>query len=108
MLKRKIQRFRRYKNSKSDQNCDVFLYYRKLTKNMVACLKSVNDDVKARPNNFWKYASELKKNEHVVTKLKMGKHLITQAHCIVEAFANNFSSILALPPERLIVLPLMF
>jgi hypothetical protein len=56
-------------------------------------LKSINDNLKTKPNDFWKYVSKFKKNDHVVTQLKMDENVMTQPHYIVEAFADHFSSI---------------
>jgi hypothetical protein len=37
--------------------------------------------------------SRFKKNEHVVNQLKIGQKVITEPQCIVEAFADHFSTI---------------
>jgi hypothetical protein len=96
-IKKKNQRFRKYRKSKSDRNYSVFSYYRKLVKPTIKTdklrwLKSIDDSLKTKPKDFWKYVSKLKKINHV-TQLKIGKHLITQAQCTVEAFEDNFFSI---------------
>jgi hypothetical protein len=56
----------------------------------------VDDDLKTKPNDFWKYVSKIKKNEHV-NQLKIGQKVITDPPRIFEAFADNFSPSLTLP-----------
>jgi hypothetical protein len=41
--------------------------------------------------------SKFKKNDHVVTQLRIGENVITQPQCIVESFADHFSSIFNSP-----------
>jgi hypothetical protein len=45
-----------------------------------------------------------KKNDHVVTQIKIGEYIITQPQCIVEAFADHFPSILN--PSCSVVIPI--
>jgi hypothetical protein len=60
--------------------------------NRLRWLKSVDDSLETKPEGFWKHVSEFKKNDHVFTLLKIGENVITQPQCIVEAFADHFSS----------------
>jgi hypothetical protein len=60
-------------------------------------LKSIDDSLRTKPKDFWKYVSKFMKNDHVVTQLRIGENVLTQPLCIVEAFAGNFSSILTFP-----------
>jgi hypothetical protein len=53
---------RRFKNKPSEYFYDRFSYYRKLVKNTIKSnrltwLKSVDNNLKSRPQNFWKYVS---------------------------------------------------
>jgi hypothetical protein len=85
----------------------VFSYDRKLVETAIKTdrllwLKSVDDSLKTKPKDFWKHVSKLKKIDHVVTQVKIGKHYITQAQRIVEAFANHFSLIFSSPSSDVI------
>jgi hypothetical protein len=104
-ITKKNQHFIKYKKSKSDHNCDVSSCYRKLVKitiktDRLRWLKSVCDNLKTKPKNFWKYVSKFKKNDHVVTHLQIGENIITQPQCIVEASANHISSIFNSPSKQ--------
>jgi hypothetical protein len=51
-----------------------FSYYRKLVKTTIKTdrlrwLKSVDDNLKAKPKDFWKYVSKFKKNYHVFAQI---------------------------------------
>jgi hypothetical protein len=66
----------------------VFSYYHKLvkttiTKGRLLWLKSVDDSLKTKPTDFWKYVSKFKKIDHVVTQLKIGENVISQPQCIM-------------------------
>jgi hypothetical protein len=62
----------------------------------------VDDNLKTKPKDFWKYVSKFKKNEHVVNQLKIGQNVITEPQCNVEAFADNFSTIFNSPSSVVI------
>jgi hypothetical protein len=65
-------------------------------------LKFIDDNLTTKPKRFWKYILKLKKNNHVVTQIKIGEYIITQPQCIVEAFADHFPSIL-FPPCSVVI-----
>jgi hypothetical protein len=55
-----------------------FPHYRKLVKptierDGVRWLKSINDNLKTKLNNFWKHVSKFKKNDHLVTQIKISE-----------------------------------
>jgi hypothetical protein len=56
----------------------LYSYYRKLVKITIKTerlrwLKYIDDKLKTKPEDFWKYVSKFQKNDHVVTELKMVK-----------------------------------
>jgi hypothetical protein len=65
-------------------------------------LKSTDDNLKTKPKYFWKYVYKFKKNDHVVTQLKIVENITTQPQCIVEAFADHFSPIFNAPSSVVI------
>jgi hypothetical protein len=73
-----------------------------IKKGRLCWLKSIDDNLKTKPKDFGKYASKFKKNDHVVTQLKVSENVITQPQCIVEAFAGHFSSIFNFPSSVII------
>jgi hypothetical protein len=57
----------------------LFSYYHKLVKTAIKTdrllwLKSVEDNLKTKPRDLWKYVSEIKKNGQVFTQLKIESH----------------------------------
>jgi hypothetical protein len=61
----------------------------------------VEDNLKTQPKDFWKYVSRFKNNEHI-NQLKIGQKVITEPQCIVEAFADYFSTIFNSPSSVVI------
>jgi hypothetical protein len=61
-IKKKNQHFRRYKKSKSDHNCSVFLIIKvvkcTIKRDRLRWLKSIDDNLKTKPKDFWKYVSK--------------------------------------------------
>jgi hypothetical protein len=62
----------------------------------------VEDNLKTKTKDFWKYVSRFKKNKHVVNQLKIGQKVITEPQCIVEAFADHIFSIFNSPSSVVI------
>jgi hypothetical protein len=56
-------------------------------------VKTTDDNLKTKPKDFWKYFYKFKKNNHVVTQLKIGVNGITQPKYFVGAFADHFSPV---------------
>jgi hypothetical protein len=59
----------------------MVFYYRKLVKmtsktDRLLWLKSIDDNVKTKPKEFWKYVFEFKKNDHI-TELRIDEKIIT-------------------------------
>jgi hypothetical protein len=67
----------------------------------------VDDNLKTKRRDFWKYVSKFKKND-VFTQIKIGENVITQPHCIVEAFGHHFSSIFDSPSSVVIQIHVYF
>jgi hypothetical protein len=80
---------------KSDHCYSVLSYYHERVEITIKSyrlywLKSVDDNLKTKPKDLWKYISEFRTNDHVVTQLKIGENLIIQPQCIIEAFCESF------------------
>jgi hypothetical protein len=60
-------------------------------------LKSVDKNLRTEANDFWKYVTTFKKNDHYVTQLKMCEKGIIKPKFI----ADNFC------PVRIVTLPLL-
>jgi hypothetical protein len=56
----------------------------------------MDDNLRSKPKDYWKYISELKDNYHALIQLKIDDILITEPQCTAEAFADHFCSVLIL------------
>jgi hypothetical protein len=94
-IKEKSQHLRRCKKSKYDHNYSVFSYHRKLVetttkRDRLHWLKTVDDNLKSKPKDFWRRVFKFKKNYHVVTQLKIGENKDDTASLYCWSFCGSF------------------
>ncbi|PNF20040.1 hypothetical protein B7P43_G05817 [Cryptotermes secundus] len=97
-IRKKNYFYRRFKKKKSDCLYQKFSYYRKLVKSTIKSdrlrwLKSVDENLKSQPKQFWKYVASFRKRNSNSIQLEVdGKHLI-EPHDIADEFSKHFQTV---------------
>jgi hypothetical protein len=96
-IKKKNYFHRRYKKYKAACFYDKFSYYRKLVKATVKTdrfrwLKSIDENLKSHPKQFWKYVSQFRRRTDLV-HLDVGCVVLNKPRDIAEAFSKHFQSV---------------
>jgi hypothetical protein len=87
---------RRFKKKPNYYFYDSFSFYRKLVKNTIKSdrlrwLKSIDNNLKSRPQHFWKYVSNFRKHRSGSIQLNVdGTHLVEPIR-VADAFAKHFN-----------------
>jgi hypothetical protein len=97
-IKKKNYFYRRYKKHKAGRFYDRFSFYRKLVKTTIKTdrfrwLKSVDENLKSHPKQFWKYVSQFRKKNTDLIHLEISGTLINKPRDVGEAFATHFQSV---------------
>jgi hypothetical protein len=56
-------------------------------------LKTIDNNLRTQPNQFWKYICKFKRNDQSVTQIEIGIKIITDPQLIADVSADHFSSI---------------
>ena len=97
-IRKKNYFYRRYKKLKTDCLYENFSYYRKLVKSTIKSdrsrwLKSIDENLKSNPRQFWKYVSQYRARNSDLTHLDVDGVLLQNPSEMVAAFSKHFQSI---------------
>jgi hypothetical protein len=94
--------YRRFKKKNSDYFYSKFSFYRKLVKATIKSarlrwLKSIDDNVKSQPKQFWKYVAHYRKRNSTSIQLEVDGTHLAEPYKVADAFAKHFQSVYNTP-----------